>query len=168
VGNRCEICAASTQEHYVPPEANSIMDEIGIDLSRLCSNSIDDATGQEFDYVISVGVNNQACPNVSGNPRRLHWPVRERAMLSESEEKRLAAFREIRDRLHARIMILAGDLAYSTWISQAENHEVKAVSDPLNRPDLVKRGKRMEYFTIGWNNREGLLSIIARSLGRGL
>src|SRR6516225_4782006 len=31
----------------------------------------------------------------------------------------------------------------------------------LSRPDLVRRGKRLEYFTIGYNSLEGVVSIIA-------
>lgn len=31
----------------------------------------------------------------------------------------------------------------------------------LTRPDLVRRGQRLEYFTIGYNSLEGLVSIVA-------
>jgi len=31
----------------------------------------------------------------------------------------------------------------------------------LSRPDLVRRGQRLEYFTIAYNSAEGLVSIIA-------
>src|ERR1017187_610723 len=31
----------------------------------------------------------------------------------------------------------------------------------LNRPDLVRRGQRLEYFTIAYNSAEGLVSIVA-------
>ncbi len=30
-----------------------------------------------------------------------------------------------------------------------------------NRPDLVRRGRRLEYFTIGYNSLEGLVSVVA-------
>jgi protein-tyrosine-phosphatase len=158
-GDRCEIVSACTQESHVPPEAISIMEEIGIDISRLRSHAIDEVTGQKFDYVISVGANEQACPNVSGNPQRLHWPVQFSPVLAGSEERRVAAFREIRDQLHGFVMILVGKIAYSTWIGQAENATV--VTELLNRPALVRRGQRLEYFAIGWNSLEGVVSIIA-------
>jgi divalent metal cation (Fe/Co/Zn/Cd) transporter len=37
------------------------------------------------------------------------------------------------------------------------------MDDPisLTRPDLVRRGQRLEYFTIGYNSLEGLVSVIA-------
>jgi divalent metal cation (Fe/Co/Zn/Cd) transporter len=31
----------------------------------------------------------------------------------------------------------------------------------LNRPDLIRRGQRLEYFTIGYNVLEGLISLVA-------
>jgi len=31
----------------------------------------------------------------------------------------------------------------------------------LTRPDLVRRGERLEYFTVGYNSLEGLVSIVA-------
>jgi len=31
----------------------------------------------------------------------------------------------------------------------------------LTRPELVRRGQRLEYFTIGYNSLEGLVSIVA-------
>src|SRR6516164_1064463 len=31
----------------------------------------------------------------------------------------------------------------------------------LTRPELVRRGKRLEYFTIGYNSLEGVVSIVA-------
>jgi arsenate reductase len=136
-GDRCGIFSAGTQEDHVPPEAITIMNEIGVDISRMHSHSIDESTGQEFDYVISVGANEQACPKVSGNPHRLHWPVKDAIVPERSKETRLAAFREIRDQIHSRIMILEGEIAYSTWISQAENDKVG--SDSVNRPPLIAK-----------------------------
>jgi divalent metal cation (Fe/Co/Zn/Cd) transporter len=43
---------------------------------------------------------------------------------------------------------------------QADNESV-AVVDQLNRRELVRRGERLEYFTIGYNSLEGLVSLIA-------
>jgi protein-tyrosine-phosphatase len=79
VGNWCEVFSAGNQDNLVSPETSSIMEEIGIDVSRLRSHAINEVTGQEFDYVICVGPNEQACPNVSGNPHRLYWSVQDTA-----------------------------------------------------------------------------------------
>ena len=34
----------------------------------------------------------------------------------------------------------------------------------INRQDIVLRGKRLEYFTIGWNSLEGLVALIAGAI----
>ena len=36
-----------------------------------------------------------------------------------------------------------------------------ATTTTPSRQDLVRRGRRLEYFTIGYNSAEGLVSIIA-------
>jgi hypothetical protein len=35
---------------------------------------------------------------------------------------------------------------------------------PLNRRELVRQGQRLEYFTIGYNSLEGLVSIVAGAI----
>jgi len=37
-----------------------------------------------------------------------------------------------------------------------------------NRQDLVRQGQRLEYFTIGYNSAEGLVSIVAGILARSV
>ena len=39
-----------------------------------------------------------------------------------------------------------------------------ATAIPLNRRDLVRRGQRLEYFTIAYNSLEGLVSIVAGAI----
>jgi divalent metal cation (Fe/Co/Zn/Cd) transporter len=39
-----------------------------------------------------------------------------------------------------------------------------ATSDTLERPAAVLRGRRLEYFTIGWNALEGLVAVVAGAL----
>ena len=39
-----------------------------------------------------------------------------------------------------------------------------ATAIPLNRQELVRRGKRLEYFTIAYNSLEGLVSIVAGAI----
>src|SRR5204863_8852114 len=40
----------------------------------------------------------------------------------------------------------------------------KMATIPLNRRELVRRGQRLEYFTIAYNSLEGLVSIIAGAI----
>jgi arsenate reductase len=99
-----EVFSAGTKRTQVRPEAIAVMREIGIDISGHRSKSVDEFAGQEFDYVITVCDNaNESCPVFPGRTQRLHWPFADPAAVEGSEEVRLAAFRDIRDQIQARI-----------------------------------------------------------------
>jgi len=103
-GDRYEVFSAGTKPSLVRPEAVAVMREIGIDISRHRSKSVDEFAGQELDLVITVCDNaKESCPGFPGTIQRLHWPFEDPAALAGSEEQRLAAFRSIRDQIRARI-----------------------------------------------------------------
>jgi arsenate reductase len=109
-GDRYEVLSAGTKPTQVRPEAIAVMNEIGIDISGHRSKSVDEFSGQEFDQVITVCDNaKEACPVFPGKTQRLHWPFEDPAAAQGSEEERTAAFREVRDRLHGRIMVFLGE-----------------------------------------------------------
>ena len=104
-GDRFEVFSAGTKPTQVRPEAVAVMREIGIDISGHRSKSVDEFTGQPFDYVITVcGNADAACPAFPGAAKRLHWPFEDPAAVEGSEEQRQHAFREVRDQLHRRIV----------------------------------------------------------------
>src|SRR5437879_1730518 len=75
-GNRFEAASAGVEPNRVRPEAIDVMSEIGIDISEHRSKSVDEFSGQEFDYVITVCDNaNQNCPILPGNTKRIHWSI---------------------------------------------------------------------------------------------
>jgi arsenate reductase len=83
------------------------MDEIGIDISRHRSKSVDEFVGQDLEFVITVCNNaKETCPVFPGDTKRLHWPFEDPAAVQGSDEQRKAAFRRIRDQIHGRIMVL--------------------------------------------------------------
>ena len=103
-GETFEVYSAGVKASAVRPEAIQAMREIGIDISGHRSKSVDEFAGQEFDYVITVcDQANQACPVFPGKAMRLHWPFEDPAAVEGSTEKRIAAFRDIRDQIHTRI-----------------------------------------------------------------
>src|SRR5438128_5852160 len=53
-GDSCEVFSAGTNPAQVRPEAIAVMSEIGIDISGQRSKPVEEFTGQEFDYVITV------------------------------------------------------------------------------------------------------------------
>jgi arsenate reductase len=103
-GNRFRVASAGTHPSAVRPEAIAVMDEIGIDISSYRSKAVDEFSGREFTYVITVCDNaNEACPIFPGNTKRLHWPFEDPAAVQGSDEERKAAFRKVRDQIHARV-----------------------------------------------------------------
>ena len=103
-GDRFEVYSAGTKPSLVRPEAIAVMSELGIDLSGHRSKSVDEFTGQHLDLVITVCDNaNEFCPVFPGKTQRLHWPFEDPAGVIGTEEERKAAFRKVRDQIHARI-----------------------------------------------------------------
>lgn len=106
--DRFEVFSAGTHPSRVRPEAIAVMKEIGIDISRHRSKSVDEFAGRQFDYVITVCDNvKQSCPAFPGNTKRLHWSFEDPAAVQGTDEERLAAFRRIRDQIHIRLMDFA-------------------------------------------------------------
>jgi arsenate reductase len=107
-GNRFDVYSAGTHPTQVRPEAVTVMNQIGIDISRHRSKSVDEFAGQEFDYVITVCDNaNETCPVFPGHAQRLHWPFEDPAAAQGSEDERIALFRHVRNEIRVRIVQFA-------------------------------------------------------------
>ena len=89
---------------YVHPLAIQVMQEIGIDISKKTSKSMDQFTRQKFDYVITLCDDAaEVCPRFGGRGKRLHWPFEDPAAATGTTEERLAVFRRIRDGIKKKI-----------------------------------------------------------------
>jgi arsenate reductase len=103
-GDRVEVFSAGTRPGSVRPEAIAVMREIGIDISGHRSKSVDEFSGQPFDYVVTVCDHaRDNCPVFPAASARLHWSLEDPAAVGGSEAERLSAFRRIRDHLHQRV-----------------------------------------------------------------
>jgi arsenate reductase len=99
-GERFEVESAGTKPSRVRPEAIAAMRELGIDISGHRSKSVDEFTGQQFDYVLTVCDNaKEICPIFPGQTTRVHQSFDDPAEISGSEDERLGAFRRVRDEL---------------------------------------------------------------------
>ena len=89
---------------YVHPLAVRVMEEMGIDISRQTSKSMDRFRNEVFDYIITLcDEAAQSCPTFSNKGRRLHWPLEDPAAAIGTIEERLAIFRRIRDEIKTKI-----------------------------------------------------------------
>jgi arsenate reductase len=99
-GDRFEVESAGIKPSQVRPEAIAAMKEVDIDISGHRSKSVDEFTGQHFDYVLTVCDNaKESCPIFPGQTVTIHRNFEDPAALQGSGEERLAAFRRVRDEL---------------------------------------------------------------------
>ena len=100
-----EVWSAGTEASRVNPCAVQVMDEIGIDIRAQTSKSLEQVPWRTADTVVTLCAEGaEACPNVPGVVRRLHWPLPDPAAAEEPE--RLAAFRAARDEIKWRVAAL--------------------------------------------------------------
>lgn len=104
-GKSWEVHSAGTKPGVVRPEAIAVMKELGLDLTRHRSKSVDEFTGQFFEYVITVCDNaRDNCPVFPSNAKRIHWSFDDPAAVEGTEDVRLMAFRRIRDQIRERVL----------------------------------------------------------------
>jgi arsenate reductase len=99
-----DAVSAGTEPRGLQPLAVAAMAELGVDISDQSSKSVDAFVDERFDDVITLcDEANEACPTFANARRRLHWSFDDPAKATGSETERLAAFRRVRDEIHAAI-----------------------------------------------------------------
>jgi arsenate reductase len=99
-GGRFEVFSAGTRPSQVRAEAIAVMRELGIDISGHRSKSVDEFSGQSFDYVLTVCDNaKESCPIFPGRSAMIHRNFEDPAALQGSEGERLALYRRVRDEM---------------------------------------------------------------------
>ena len=104
-GDKFGVYSAGLEPHGINPYTVTVMEELGIDMSEHRSEHLDVYKGNiDFDYLITVcGNADERCPFFPGMGTRLHWPFEDPAKFVGPEDEKLAAFREVRDQIKARI-----------------------------------------------------------------
>jgi arsenate reductase len=99
-GEKFEVKSAGVAPSSVRPEAVEVMRELGVDISKHRSKSVDEFLDRRFDYIITVCDNaKESCPVFPGNAQRIHWSFEDPAAAAGSGEERLSAFRTVRDQI---------------------------------------------------------------------
>lgn len=98
---RFEVHSAGTEATTrVRPEAAQVMAELGIDISKHESKSLQRYIDQRFDWVIAVcDAAAEVCPVFPGRARRLHWSLPDPSQVDSNDAQRVAVFRAVRDQL---------------------------------------------------------------------
>lgn len=96
--------SAGTDPVGVHPVAIYVMQEEGIDLSEATSDALSDTSLQGLDLVITLcGDARDRCPVLPAGVRHLHWALPDPAAVRGNPEHKLAAFREVRDRIRSLV-----------------------------------------------------------------
>ena len=104
-GDRFEAHSAGSEPRGVDPLTVVVMAERGIDVREQRAQGLHEYMGKvDFDFLITVcDRDEKACPVFPGKGAREYWPVGDPASVEGSPEARLAAFRETRDHIEARV-----------------------------------------------------------------
>jgi arsenate reductase len=103
-GDQFDVFSAGTEKTRVHPLAIEAMREIGIDISGQRSKTVDELSGRQFDYVITVCDRaNESCPIFPGTAVRIHWSFDDPSAATGTDEERLRAFRNVRERIQQRL-----------------------------------------------------------------
>ena len=103
-GDRFDVESAGTEATQVRPLAIRAMSEIGIDLAKHTSKTLDQFVGQPWDFVITVcDTANESCPVFPAAAKRLHWSFPDPSQANGTDDERLAVFRTVRDAIKNRV-----------------------------------------------------------------
>ena len=110
LGDALEPYSAGITKHELNPLAVKVMREIGIDISKHHSKTVDDLQIKEFDYVVTVcGHANESCPVFPGHAKVIHQGFDdppELAAGAATEEEALLHYRRVRDEIKDYILKL--------------------------------------------------------------
>jgi arsenate reductase len=106
-GDRYDVSSAGTTPTQVSPDAIEVMKEVGIDISRHRSKSVEEYLDTDFDYVVTVCDSaKEACPFFSRAKMRLHRSFKNPWDFKGTREEILNQARQVRNEIR-------------TWIEEA-------------------------------------------------
>jgi arsenate reductase (thioredoxin) len=104
---RADVFSAGThpQDRVHPLALRTLEDHFDVDTVGLHPKNLDQFTGQQFDYVITLCDRaSETCPVFPGDPERIHWSFEDPSAV-EGDEARLRAFETVARDLAARIRV---------------------------------------------------------------
>jgi arsenate reductase len=119
--------AGSQPAGFVHLLAIQTMREMGIDISRNESKSLDLYLHEAWDLIITVCDDaKESCPVFPGQKIGAHWSFEDPAKFEGSEEKKKDFFRKIAMEIESRIRLLL-DLPEDKLSNEVYQHEVKRI-----------------------------------------
>lgn len=112
LGPRVKVQSAGTSPARINPYAIRAMAEAGIDISGHSSKPVESIDLSEIDLVITL-CDEEVCPVLPGEVKRLHWPVPDPAGRAGNEEEQFNRFCEVREIIRKKIETLAQEIRLS-------------------------------------------------------
>ncbi|MCL4501552.1 MAG: arsenate reductase ArsC [Deltaproteobacteria bacterium] len=107
LAGQVQAFSAGVAPKWVNLRAMTVMAEIGIDISRQRSKSVDDLADEQFDLVITVCDRAQEqCPIFPGSVKKLHLGFTDPARATGREDEIMAVFRQVRDEMREKLIPL--------------------------------------------------------------
>ena len=114
IGNVVIPFSAGIEAKGLDPHAVRVMKEVGVDISGQHSKKIDEVSGVEFDYCITLcGHAEENCPVFPAKTKVIHRGFDDPPKLAanaKSEEEIISHYRRVRDEIHKYIEILPASL----------------------------------------------------------
>ena len=101
------ISSAGSKPTKVNPLAIRALDEIGIDIRKHFSKSVDTIPPASVEVVITLCAEEE-CPVFLGKAKRIHWGLPDPGGAGLSDEQKLQSFRDVRDELRRRLSVVFG------------------------------------------------------------
>jgi arsenate reductase len=110
-GDRFEVFSAGVNPTRVRPEAITVMQELGIDLSAHRSKHVNEFANQSFDYVLTVCDHaREVCPIFPAATQTIHHSFADPADFQGPDEERLALFRKVREQIREYLRTFPGEV----------------------------------------------------------
>jgi arsenate reductase len=99
-GDRYDAYSAGTRQSKVSARAIAVMQEIGIDISRHQSKTVDTFSGISFDLAVTLCDKAHAvCPIVRNAARTIHQGFADPHLTPGTDDEILAGYRRVRDEI---------------------------------------------------------------------
>lgn len=103
--DKFEVFSAGIKPTQIDPLAIKVMAEKDVDILSQRSKSVQEYSGQKFDYVVTVCNNaEKTCPIFPGQYKKIHWDIEDLADIKGSEGEKLNFFKKIRDEIKTRCL----------------------------------------------------------------
>lgn len=103
-GERFDVMSAGIEPKGVNPLAVAAMREIGIDIAGQRSKDVREFLGVPVQYVVTVCSNaREKCPVFPATVKFVHWDLDDPAAVQGTEEEKLAAFRQARNKIATHV-----------------------------------------------------------------